>query len=60
VLTKIQGDLQAVLASAAMREKLLGIGFLSSWVEGTETLKATQAQSTTTAELVRALGLKPQ
>lgn len=60
VLTKIQGDLQAVFASAAMREKLLGIGFLPSWVEGVETLKAIQAQSATTAELVRALGLKPQ
>lgn len=60
VLTKIQADVQAVLASATMREKLLGIGFLSSWVEGGETLKTIQAQSVTTAELVRALGLKPQ
>lgn len=60
VLTKIQGDVQAMLASASMREKLHGIGFLSSWVEGAETLKGIQAQSATTAELVRNLGLKPQ
>ena len=59
--TKIQGDVQASLASAAVREKLLGIGFQSSWVEGAESLKVIQAQSaTTTAELVRNLGLKPQ
>ena len=60
VLTKIQGDVQASLASAAVREKLLGIGFQSSWVEGAESLKVIQAQSATTAELVRNLGLKPQ
>ena len=60
VLTRIQGDVQASLASAAVREKLLGIGFQSSWVEGAESLKVIQAQSATTAELVRNLGLKPQ
>ena len=60
VLTKIQGDVQASLASATVREKLLGIGFQSSWVEGAESLKIIQAQSATTAELVRNLGLKPQ
>ncbi len=60
VLTKIQGDLQASVASAAMREKLLGIGFQSNWLEGAESLKVIQAQSATTAELVRILGLKPQ
>ena len=60
VLTRIQGDLQASVASAAVREKLLGIGFQSSWLEGAESLKLIQAQSATTAELVRNLGLKPQ
>ena len=60
VLTRIQGDVQASLASATVREKLLGIGFQSSWVEGAESLKVIQAQSATTAELVRNLGLKPQ
>ena len=60
VLTRIQGDVQASLASSAVREKLLGIGFQSSWVEGAESLKVIQAQSATTAELVRNLGLKPQ
>lgn len=60
VLTKIQGDVQASLASAAVREKLLAIGFQSSWLDGAEALKVIQAQSATTAELVRILGLKPQ
>ena len=60
VLTRIQGDVQAALSSAAVREKLLGIGFQSSWMEGAEYLKVIQAQSATTAELVRNLGLKPQ
>lgn len=60
VLTKIQGDVQAMLSSAAVREKLLGIGFQASWLEGAEALKVIQAQSTTTGELVRNLGLKPQ
>ena len=60
VLTKIQGDVQASLSSAAVREKLLGIGFQPSWVEGAESLKVIQAQSATTAELVRSLGLKQQ
>ena len=60
VLSKIQGDVQASLASAAVREKLLGIGFQSSWLEGGEALKVIQAQSAMTAELVRNLGLKPQ
>ena len=53
-------DLQASVASAAVREKLLGIGFQSSWLEGSESLKVIQAQSATTAELVRTLGLKTQ
>ena len=39
VLTKIQGDVQAALSSAAVREKLLGIGFQSSWMEGADYLK---------------------
>ncbi len=60
VLTRIQGDVQASLSSAAVREKLLGIGFQSSWLEGAEALKVIQAQSATTGELVRNLGLKPQ
>ncbi len=60
LLGKIQGDVQASLSSAAVREKLLGIGFQSSWLEGGEALKGIQAQSATTAELVRSLGLKPQ
>jgi len=60
VLTKIQSDVQAVLASAAMREKLFGIGFQASWLEGSEALKVIQAQSATTADLVRNLGLKAQ
>ncbi len=60
VLTKIQGDVQAMLTSAAIRDKLLGIGFQSSWLEGSEALKVIQAQSATTGELVRNLGLKPQ
>ena len=60
VLTKIQTDVQAVFASAAMREKLLGIGFQSSWLEGSEALKVIQAQSVTTGDLVRNLGLKAQ
>ena len=60
LLTRIQGDVHAMLSSAAVREKLLGIGFQSSWLEGSEALKAIQAQSATTGELVRNLGLKPQ
>jgi len=60
LLTKIQSDVQASLASAAMRDKFQGIGFQSSWVEGAETLKGIQAQSATMAELVRNLGLKAQ
>ena len=60
VLARIQGDVQASLSSAAVREKLVGIGFQSSWVEGAESLKVIQAQSATTGELVRNLGLKPQ
>ena len=60
LLARIQGDVQAALSSAALREKLLGIGFQSSWLEGAEALKVIQAQSATTAELVRNLGLKPQ
>ena len=60
LLTKIQGDLQASVTSAAMREKLLGIGFQASWLEGSESLKLVQAQSATTAGLVRSLGLKAQ
>ena len=60
VLTKIQGDVQAAFASAALREKLLGIGFQSAWIEGSESFKIIQAQSATMAELVRTLGLKAQ
>ena len=60
VLTKIQGDVQAAFASAALREKLLGIGFQSAWIEGSESFKIIQAQSATMAELVRNLGLKAQ
>ena len=48
------------MPSCRIPEKLLGIGFQSSWLEGAETLKVIQAQSATTAELVRNLGLKPQ
>ena len=60
VLTKIQGDVQAAFASAALREKVLGIGFQSAWIEGSESFKIIQAQSATMAELVRNLGLKAQ
>ena len=60
LMTKIQGDVQAAISSPAMREKLLGIGFQSNWVDGAEAFKVVQAQSATTADLVRNLGLKAQ
>ena len=60
VLTRIQDDVQAALSSAPIREKLLNIGFQSSWLKGAEYFKVIQAQSATTAEVVRKLGLKPQ
>ena len=60
VLTKIQGDVQAAFASAALRERLLVIGIQSAWIEGSESFKIIQAQSATMAELVRNLGLKAQ
>lgn len=60
LLAKIQSDVQATLSSAAVRDKLLSFGFQPSWLDGVEAVKAVQAQSATSAELVRNLGLKPQ
>jgi tripartite-type tricarboxylate transporter receptor subunit TctC len=60
LLTRMQQDVQAVLASAAVREKLAGFGFQARWLDGAEAFKNVQAQHATTADLVRQAGLKPQ
>lgn len=59
LLAKIERDVQATLASAAVREKILAGGVQVHWRSGVELAKSVQVESPVTAELVQSIGLKP-
>lgn len=60
LVTKIQRDVQASMASAAVRERLMTNGIQSSWRDANEVVKSIQVDIATTGELVKSIGLKPQ
>lgn len=56
---KLKADLQAVVGSADVVEKLTNVGIQAAWVDGDSLAKSYPAQSEVTGALVRELGLKP-
>jgi tripartite-type tricarboxylate transporter receptor subunit TctC len=57
---KVQSDLQAVLGSDEVVEKLIALGIQPAWKNGTELMKSVQVENDVTRALVRELGLNAQ
>ena len=56
---KLKADLQAVLATQDLQDKLTGVGIQAAWVDGDVLAKSFQTESAVTGALVKDLGLKP-
>ena len=59
IVDKLKSDLQAVLGSADVNEKLTNVGIQAAWIDGDNLAKSFPAESEVTGALVRELGLKP-
>lgn len=59
IVDKLRSDLQAILSSADVNEKLTNVGIQAAWIDGDTLAKTYPAESEVTAALVRELNLKP-
>lgn len=57
IVDKLKADLQAVLGSADINEKLTSVGIQAAWIDGDSLAKSFPAESEVTGALVRELGL---
>jgi len=57
LVEKIKADLQAVMASQDLQDKLTSVGIQAAWIDGETLIKSFQVESTVTATLVKGLGL---
>ena len=59
IQNKLKADLQAVLGSADVVDKLTNVGIQAAWIDGDSLAKSFRTESEVTGALVRELGLKP-
>jgi tripartite-type tricarboxylate transporter receptor subunit TctC len=59
LVEKIKADLQAVLATQDLQDKLTNVGIQAAWIDGSTLEKTLPVESGVTAALVKELGLKP-
>ncbi len=58
IVDKIKGDLEAILSTPDLTDKLTSVGIQAAWVDGDSLAKSFQTESAVTATLVKDLGLK--
>jgi tripartite-type tricarboxylate transporter receptor subunit TctC len=59
IVDKIKLDLEAILSTPDLTDKLTSVGIQVAWVDGDSLVKSFQTESAVTATLVKDLGLKP-